>query len=121
MDPFLLKNIVPGHEEFAHEGWRLFRRNRFEAYARSPIGVFFDDVTILSLVFTSIADFGAADDVQLFDSLFGNREFVMLLVNKLKRITIATNLFLVSIMQQGLAQDNRFYPRLFNRYTFDPV
>jgi hypothetical protein len=96
-------------------------RNRFEAYARSPVGVFFDDVTIFGLVFTSIADSGAADDMQLFDSLFGNGEGVMLLVNNPKRITIATNLFLVSVSQQRFAKDHRFYARLFNRHTFNPV
>src|SRR5689334_1277132 len=113
MDLFLFKSVVPGHEKLAHEQRRLFRRDRSEAYARASVGVFFDDVTVLRLIFTSVTDFGAADDVQLFDSLFGNRESLMLLVNKLERITIATNLFLVSIPKQRLAKDHGFYPRLF--------
>src|ERR1044071_4279953 len=121
MNLFLLKSIVPGYEELAHEQRRLFRRNCFESYARSSVDIFFDDVTVLRLIFTRVPDSGAAHNMQLFDSLFGNRNSVMLLVNKLQRITIATNLFLITIPQQRLTEDHRFYPRLFNRHTFNAV
>lgn len=45
---------LPERNQFRYGGWRALRRNSFEPYAGSAVGIGFDDIYILFLVLTGI-------------------------------------------------------------------